>query len=294
MAPMLPPMVLSKRKEFTTLWLQKYTNRLPLVLLLAVRIVAAIILVVRPAYMLMHMPAWLVAIVAVPVVIYLSRSKAIIGRQLEMEAHFLLNFNEKKLQEFQEATGGKKHAWLDEQLMVESYYCPQDSEAVGLTLKELQWGRIYQVNIIKIVRGQTHINIPEGDEPVYAEDMIYVLGTETSLVNFSLMNGRKNLLLESTEEPATLHAFIEQQDEAADGNQLYMCAVPVEKGSALSGVSIRDSHIKSEWSANLIGIERGMLPILHPTPDFVLNTNDLLWVLGSQRMGQRLLQQGLL
>jgi len=73
-----------------------------------------------------------------------------------------------------------------------------------------------------------------------------------------------------------------------------MCAVPVEKGSVLSGVSIRDSHIKSEWSANLIGIERGVLPILNPAPDFVLNNDDLLWVLGSKRMGQKLVQQGLL
>lgn len=294
MAPMLPPMVLSKRKNFTTLWLQNYTNRLPLILLLGVRIAAAVGLVVRPAYLLLHIPAWLVAIVAVPVVIYLSRSKAVIGRQLEMEAHFLLNFNEKKLQEFQEATGGKKHAWLDEQLLVESYFCPDDSEAAGQTLKELQWGRVYQVNVIKIVRGETHINIPEGDEPLRGGDMVYVLGTEKTLTNFSLMNGSRDILLESAERPMTLHQFIESQDNDAEGHQLFMCAVPVEKGSDLSGVSIRDSHIKSEWSANLIGIERGVLPILNPAPDFVLNADDLLWILGSQKMGQRLVQQGLL
>jgi len=287
-------MVLSKRKNFTTLWLQSYANRLPLIMLLGVRIAVAVVLVVRPAYQLLHIPAWLLAIIAVPLVIYLSRSKAIIGRQLEMEAHFLLNFNEKKLQEFQESTGGKKHAWLDEQLLVESYYCPDDSGAAGFTLKDLQWGRVYQVNIIKIVRGEQHINIPEGDEAIHGGDLIYVLGTEKTLTNFSLMNGHRDLLLESEEEPVTLHAFIENQDNDADGHQLFMCAVPVEKGSVLSGVSIRDSHIKSEWSANLIGIERGVLPILNPAPDFVLNNDDLLWVLGSKRMGQKLVQQGLL
>jgi len=124
--------------------------------------------------------------------------------------------------------------------------------------------------------------------------MIYVLGTEKTLTNFSLMNGHRDLLLESEEEPITLHAFIENQDEDSEERQLFMCAVPVEKDSHLAGVSIRDSHIKSEWSANLIGIERGVLPILNPAPDFVLNHDDLLWVLGSQRMGQRLIQQGLL
>lgn len=294
MAPMLPPMVLSKRKNFTTLWLQSYANRLPLIALLTVRTAVAVILVVRPAYLLLHIPAWLVAIIAVPVVIYLSRSKTLIGRQLEMEAHFLLNFNEKKLQEFQVATGGKEHAWLDEQLLVESYYCPEGSEAINQTLKALQWGRIYQVNIIKIVRGDSHINIPEGDEVIKSGDMLYVLGTEKALTNFSLMNGYRDVLLESADAPVTLHHFIEVQEDVPEEQQLFMCAVPVQKGTSLAGVSIRDSHIKSEWSANLIGIERGVLPILNPAPDFMLNADDLLWVLGSRRMGQRLIQQGLL
>ncbi len=292
--PMLPPMVLSKRKNFTTLWLQSYANRLPLVVLLAVRIAVAVALVARPAYVLLHIPAWILAVVGIPLVVHLSRSKAIVGRQLEMEAQFLLNFNEKKLQEFQKATGGKQHAWLDEQLLVAAYVCLEDSEVVGNTMKELQWGRVFQVNAVKILRGKAHINIPEGDEALHGGDVIYVLGTETALKNFSLMNGRRNILLESDEEPVTLHHFIEQQDDDGEEHQLFACAVPVEKGSPLAGVSIRDSGIKSEWSANLIGIERGMLPILNPTPEFVLNTDDLLWVLGSQQMGQKLVQQGLL
>ncbi|MBQ1219957.1 MAG: cation:proton antiporter [Peptococcaceae bacterium] len=292
--PMLPPMVLSKSKNFTTLWLQSYANRLPLVVLLGVRIAVATFLMVRPVCVLLHIPAWMLAIAAFPIVIYLSRSKAIIGRQLEMEAHFLLNFNEKKLQEFQESTGGQSHAWLDTQLMVESYVCPENSEAIGQTLKTLQWGRIFQVNIIKIVRDNIHINIPEGDEILRSGDILYVLGTEQTLTNFSLMNGHRDILMESAESPVTLHQFIEGQDDDAEDHQLFMCAVPVKKESGLSGVSIRDSRIKSEWSANLIGIERGVLPILNPAPDFMLNTDDLMWVIGSKRMGQRLIQKGLL
>lgn len=292
--PMLPPMVLSKSKNFTTLWLQSYANRLPLIVLLGVRIAVATFLMVRPVCVLLHIPAWMLAIVAFPIVIYLSRSKAIIGRQLEMEAHFLLNFNEKKLQEFQESTGGQSHAWLDTQLMVESYVCPENSEAIGQTLKTLQWGRVFQVNIIKIVRDNIHINIPEGDEILRSGDILYVLGTEQTLTNFSLMNGHRDILMESAESPVTLHQFIEGQDDDAEDHQLFMCAVPVKKESGLSGVSIRDSRIKSEWSANLIGIERGVLPILNPAPDFMLNTDDLMWVIGSKRMGQRLIQKGLL
>ena len=178
--------------------------------------------------------------------------------------------------------------------MVESYVCPENSEAIGQTLKTLQWGRVFQVNIIKIVRDNIHINIPEGDEVLRSGDILYVLGTEQTLTNFSLMNGHRDILMESAESPVTLHQFIEGQDDDAEDHQLFMCAVPVKKDSGLSGVSIRDSRIKSEWSANLIGIERGVLPILNPAPDFMLNTDDLMWVIGSKRMGQRLIQKGLL
>ena len=235
-------------------------------------------------------------LIAVPTILVLSRSDWLIGRYLEIEARFLINFNEKKLQELQKNTpkNQKTHSWLDEQLQVASYVCTADSAAADKELRDLQWGKLMQVNVVKIIRGRKHINIPEGDEQILPGDRLYILGPGKALDNFALMNQQKNLLLESEEDTITLHQFITNQDQWLEEQQLFAYAVTVKKGSSLAGCSIRDSGIKSNWSAYLIGIERGMLPILNLSPNFLLNADDLLWVLGSQKMGQHLVKKELL
>lgn len=242
---------------------------------------------------MLRVPNWLIVLVAVPLILWLSRSDWLVGRYLEMEARFLANFNEKKLQELRKDEKGKAHNWLDEQLKVASYICTHDSAAADKELKDLQWGKAMQVNVIKIIRGRKHINIPEGDEQILLGDRLYILGTEKALENFALMNQQRNLLLESDEDTVSLHQFITNQDQWTEEQQLFAYAVTVKKGSPLAGSSIRDSGIKSNWSACLIGVERNMLPILSVSPNFVLNTDDLLWVLGSQKMGQHLVKKEL-
>ena len=294
MAPFLPPMMIFRKRYFTALWLKSFANRPLLMLLVGLRTLVTIILFVRPLYWVLHVPQWLMLLVVMPAVYWISKSDWLVGRYLEMEARFLSNFNEKKLQEMRRDEAGKPHGWLDEQLMVASYICAQNSLASGQALKELEWGRTMKVNVIKIIRGRKHINIPEGYEHIHPGDRVYILGSDKALENFALMNQQRELLLDATEDPVTLHSFIENQEQWPEEQQLFAYAVPVKRGSALAGTSIRDSGIKTKWSACLIGIERGMLPILSLSPNFVLNNGDLLWVLGPQKMGQQLAKKDLL
>lgn len=296
MAPLLPPMMIFRKRYFTALWLKSFANHLPLMLLVGLRTAVTVLLVIRPMLLMLPIPGWLMLLIAVPTILALSRSDWLIGRYLEIEARFLINFNEKKLQELQKNTpkNQKTHSWLDEQLQVASYVCTTDSAAADKELRDLQWGKLMQVNVVKIIRGRKHINIPEGDEQILPGDRLYILGPGKALDNFALMNQQKNLLLESEEDTITLHQFITNQDQWPEEQQLFAYAVTVKKGSSLAGCSIRDSGIKSNWSAYLIGIERGMLPILNLSPNFLLNADDLLWVLGSQKMGQHLVKKELL
>ena len=291
MAPLLPPMMIFRKRYFTALWLKSFANHLPLMLLVGLRTAVTVLLVIRPMLLMLHIPGWLMLLIAVPTILALSRSDWLIGRYLEIEARFLIN-----LQELQKNTpkNQKTHSWLDEQLQVASYVCTADSAAADKELRDLQWGKLMQVNVVKIIRGRKHINIPEGDEQILPGDRLYILGPGKALDNFALMNQQKNLLLESEEDTITLHQFITNQDQWLEEQQLFAYAVTVKKGSSLAGCSIRDSGIKSNWSAYLIGIERGMLPILNLSPNFLLNADDLLWVLGSQKMGQHLVKKELL
>jgi len=294
MAPLLPPMMIFRKRYFTALWLKSFANHLPLLLLIVLRTGVTVFLAVRPVQLMFSVPGWILLLVAVPLVIFISRSDWMVGRYLEIEAKFLSNFNEKKLQELHENKQKEGHAWLDEQLQVAEYICTSGNAACDMELKELQWGRMWQVNVIKIVRGKKHINIPEGDEQLHAGDKLYMLGTVKALENFNLFNEQRNLLLEGEEDNVSLHTFIASQDELAEEQQLYSYAVTVKKGSPLAGSSIRESGIKSVWNAYLVGIERNMMPMMNLNVNFVLNADDLLWVLGSQKMGEQLVKNELL
>ncbi len=295
MAPLLPPMMIFRKKHFTALWLKSFANHLPLMLLIILRTGVTIFLAVRPLYQMFHVPEWALVLIVVPAVIIISRSDWMVGRYLEIEAQFLSNFNEKKLQDLRkkESGKGKGHAWLDEQLQVAEYICTSSNAAADMELKDLQWGRMWQVNVIKIIRGKKHINIPEGYEQVHAGDRLYLLGTAKALENFNLLNEQRNLLLEGENDNVSLHQFIENQNGLLEEQQLFSYAVTVGKGSKLAGCSIRDSGIKSKWNAYLVGIERNMMPMMNLSANFVLNQDDLLWVLGSQKMGEQLVKHEL-
>ncbi len=294
MAPLLPPMMIFRKKHFTALWLKNFANHLPLMLLIGLRTAVTIFLVVRPVYHLFHIPRWILLLTAVPLVLMISRSDWMIGRYLEMEARFLSNFNEKKLQDLREKQQDKGHAWLDEQLQVAEYVCDSSNAAVDMELRDLQWGKMWQVNVIKIIRGKKHINIPEGYEQINAGDRLYLLGTAKALENFNLMNEQRNLLLEGERDNVSLHTFIENQDNCTEEQQLFSYAVTVQKASKLAGCSVRDSGIKSKWNAYLVGIERNLMPMMNLSANFVLNADDLLWVLGPQKMGEQLVKHELL
>lgn len=118
MAPLLPPMMIFRKRYFTALWLKSFANHLPLMLLVGLRTAVTVLLVIRPMLLMLPIPGWLMLLIAVPTILALSRSDWLIGRYLEIEARFLINFNEKKLQELQKNTpkNQKTHSWLDEQL----------------------------------------------------------------------------------------------------------------------------------------------------------------------------------
>ena len=79
-----------------------------------------------------------------------------------------------------------------------------------------------------------------------------------------------------------------------EAKQLLCCGVSLEREMPQAGKSIRDSGIKTDWSAFLIGLERELLPIPDPDPNLTLRDGDLLWVMGSQEMAGKLVAAGLL
>ena len=127
-----------------------------------------------------------------------------------------------------------------------------------------------------------------------AGDHLFVLGTAQSLASIRLLAERRQGLVEADRAESTLRQFILHQEQFPEEQQLLCYALQVEKDWPFVGASIKDSGIKQDWSCLLIGLERELLPIIHPDPNLRLNAGDLLWVLGEQRMGEKLLKEELI
>ena len=288
--PLLAAMIRFKRRYYTALWLKSLANRVFLMGLVLLRIATATLLLMLPLLLCVHLnPMWLV-LVAVPVIALAVRSDKLAGLYLHLEARFLSNLNERILNErFQNRTDETAHIWLNEQLFVAKFSCPEGSGAIGRSLLDLNWGSIHHVKVIKIIRKTKHICLPEGIERMAGGDVLIIMGNEVTLRNFAVITGQNGMLIHEGEwKTITLRLFIESQEHVREADQLFCCAVELDRQSPIVGKNIKDSGIRQDWSALIIGLERNLYPFVDPDPNTILGTGDLLWLLGPQRMGTTL------
>lgn len=270
------PMLDMHSTEYTTLWVKNRYFRLPLMTLTALRFMLIVLIAFIPLQTILGIPSVWLLLIIVASILLIDRSGWMSSAYISAEARFMANFNERSLQRNQDDT----IEWLDEKLLVEQLTC--DEHIAGKTLKQLNWGYLFSVNVIKLVRGKRHLNMPSGDLELRAGDQLYLIGKSEDLRSLRLSLG----LPESAELP-TLRQFIERQsDETTD---VYAYALPVERDSELQGKSIKSSKLREKYDCMILGLQREKLPILQPDVNMTIQTDDLVWVLGTRRMAEKLL-----
>ena len=275
MAIFIRPMLDMKSPQFTTLWVKNRNFRLPLMALTAIRVLIIVIIAFIPANTVSGVAGlWLLPLILAAVLL-IYRSGWFASAYLTVEARFLANFNERQLQRLDSDDAVE---WLDQRLHVLSFQYEQH----GGTLKELGWGKRFGVNVIKIVRGKRHINIPSGDAALHSGDTVYILGESAELRNLCLDLG----IAEPAELP-TLREFIAAED--SDPDALYSYAISVDKGSELAGKTVRGSGIRDNYDCMVLGLQRSRLPIAQPDVNMQIQNGDLVWVLGAKVMAGKLL-----
>lgn len=275
MSIFIRPMLDMKSPQFTTLWVKNRNFRLPLMALTAIRVLIIVIIAFIPANTVSGVAGlWLLPLILAAVLL-IYRSGWFASAYLSVEARFLANFNERQLQRLDSDDAVE---WLDQRLHVLSFQYEQQ----GGTLKELGWGKRFGVNVIKIVRGKRHINIPSGDAALHSGDTVYILGEPAELRNLCLDLG----IAEPAELP-TLREFIAAED--SDPDALYSYAISVDKGSELAGKTVRGSGIRDNYDCMVLGLQRSRLPIAQPDVNMQIQNGDLVWVLGAKAMAGKLL-----
>lgn len=294
---LLPAMLRVRRRFFTTLWLEKVSNRVILSALMVLRLGTAALLAVAPAVVIFHRsPLWMVALAALPVVWLATHSNKLAGHYLEVEARFFANFNERKLAaRFGQREDEEVHQWLTEQLYVTILACPPDDPQAGKSLRELDWGRRDHVHIIQIWRAGRHWNVPEGNWTLRGGDRLAVMGSPRQVENFCRQQARYGAEQIGPMRPLRDYVAMQGAEDCADCTGQLLCyGIHLDRSMPQVGKSVRDSGIKTDWSAILIGLERDLLPMPAPDPSLTLRAGDLLWVMGSREMAAKLLDLGLL
>ena len=272
------PMLDLHSTEYTTLWVKNRYYRLPLITLTAIRYLGIVLIAFFPLQTLLGVSGvWLLPLIAAAVAL-ISRTGWLSSAYISAEARFMANFNERNLQRDDEST-----EWLDEKLFVEELDCGGD--VAGKTLKQLDWGHRFSVNVIRVVRGKKHLNMPSGNVELKEGDKLLVIGRTEDLRAL-----RMSLGLPEESDPPTLRAFTESQE--GDAAHLYATVIPVEKATELQGKTIRTSGLREKYDCMLLGLQRDRLPILQPDVNMAIQRDDLVWVLGTRKMAARLLAGG--
>ena len=279
MAPLLRAIVMKKNRSeaFQRLWNDNKYNRGPLVSLIALRILIALALAGVPTAMLLHAPPLWEAAITVAVIIVMLFSKGVKARSILIEQHFVSNLSAREEESDRRSPVRREFAnhLLERDLHLADIEVHADSPTVGLTLKELDFRRKCNVNIVTIIRGGRRINIPGGEERLYPADKLVVVGSDADIRGFlQYMTDRYNKATEARRKQKRKEMNIEQ--------------FIVVEGSRLVGRSIRESGIRDKSQCLVIGIERGETSLKNPPPSTVFEPGDIVWIVGEHEKALRL------
>lgn len=271
-APFLRALIMKKNRsiEFRALWIDNRFNHAPLLSLVLLRVVIAVGFVVYIIEYFFQASVALIVGVAIIAVLLMVFSRFLKKQSIYLERVFVQNLRSKDIRK--EYLGEKQPEYvgrlLDRDLHLSDFVIPAESLWAGRTLQELDLGRKYDVHVASIIRGTQRINIPGGENRIYPNDTLQVIGTDGQLAVFS--EQAEKVCTDVTEDD-----FIRQE----------MCLKQfvIESGSPFCGRTIKESGIRKDFHCLVVGVESADDTSLR-TPDVnvPLCEGDILWVVGEK------------
>mgnify|MGYP002645986713 FL=1 len=259
--------------EFQALWRDNRFNRAPLVSIILLRIVLAVCFVMYVISAYYHASAALAGGAAIVLVLLMIYSRWLKKHSIVMERTFMQNLNLRD--RYEEYRGEKQPEYvghlLSHDLHLSDFDIPADCAWAGKTLKELNMGRVYGVHVASILRGSRRINIPGGDERIYPNDRLQVIGTDEQLATLGKAMSR---LEEETKDN-------EQQNW--EHQEMRLKQFIIDADSPFLDKSIRHSGIRNQYNCLIVGIEKADGTLMSPDADEVLHQGEVIWVVGEEK-----------
>ncbi|MBQ8418603.1 MAG: cation:proton antiporter [Phascolarctobacterium sp.] len=300
MSPILRVVLTSRTQNeelFSILWFKKRSNHLPLLILILFKIVIAIGFMMYAFHSLMQLP-YIVSILAVMGLGYLIYSSDwLLSEYLRIESRFLVNLNEKHMRKHREKIcdeQGCPENWFDEDLQLARYKLADGSKFIGKTLLETNFRSNYGCNILQVTTANKVVDMPGAEYVLESGSILLIIGTSDQFKMFHAAVEGKQIDLELVDAPISLREFMLQSHAEEPELQFLSLAITIDNHSPLLGKSIKAANLRENWSALVIGLERGAYVITNPNISLTFEKGDLLWVLGKQKMMNKLIREEVL
>ncbi len=297
-SPFLKALMSNRRKTSTgvmmNLWSANHRNRTIMYVLMIVRVVVAFLYIAYILSYFIEIPVIGVLLIAFGILILIFRSKTLMRNYLNLESRFLINLNERQMDEnirrIEENHGvcevrdmGEAH-WLDRTLYAYSMKIGEHSSLFDKSLRELDFRTKYNLIVIRVERGKESVNIPEGDFVLRAGDILTLAGHN---VTVSLLRDSSLNLSFVKDSLMTLHDFSHAEEKRKHG-RLCCAGVPIGDASPLAGKTLKESNI-SQHKCQVIGRERNNQHDINPRRDDVIQSGDLIWLVGEEQYVSKLI-----
>lgn len=249
------------KEAYKNLWLNRKLIRAPLIVIEIARIGwAALLVAIMINIYFSFSVAVVIAIIAMAIAIVVFNKKL---QQFydRMERRFLTNLNERKALN----TVRPQLAPWDAHLA--TFEVHPEFRLLGKQLRELKLREKYGINIALIERGGSSIISPDRYEKLYPGDKLSIIGTDDQLSTV------KEIFETSSDKT--------ESDTQVDEIALQNFTITAE--SKLCNRNIRESRIRENAKALVVGLERNGSRILNPESAVVLQEGDIIWVVGIKK-----------
>ena len=299
MSPILRAVLINRAGSaelFSILWFKRRANHLPLMILVAGKVLVAALSLYFVFNDLLGIHGLLAFAAIIVAVYFIASSDWLMGEYLRIESRFLVNLNEKHMRKHREAQGdkGEQGHWFDEKLYLAYYKVADNSPIIGKTMKQLAVRQYYGCNVLQMRTPQGAIDMPGGEVTVTKDANLLVIGTEGQLKIMDAAIIQRHLELHRLWGPVTLRQFMLEDHAYAPEQQFLSLAITIDEHSPILGTSLKAADLRQKWSCLVIGLERGAFTITNPNVSLVFEENDLLWVLGKQKMMNTLIREEIL
>lgn len=178
----------------------------------------------------------------------------------KIENRFMQNLNDR---ENAEATQSKRELSPWDAHMT-TFEIDAESNIIGKPLHLLELREKIGINIAAIKRGNFTINVPNRNEQIFPNDILYIIGTDRQIDKFRVFMKNSKVAIPENNAETVLKQF-----------EL--------KNPDFIGKTIRESQLREKTDGLIVGIEREGQRMMNPESHVVLQKNDILWIVGDKK-----------